>query len=110
MKWLPGVYTRRFNRRHQFFGHLSAQAKAEGLLAAERARLGWTAADLARRRQGDRVKVRLAAKLRAETTMTLGWIAQRLPMGPRGHLTPRLDRPERTPPPEGGPRPTRTTT
>ena len=31
-------------------------------------------------------KVSLALKLRAETTMTLGWIAQRLHMGTRDHL------------------------
>ena len=65
----------------------SAQAKAERLLAAELAREGWTEADLAGRRKGDRVKLKLAAKLRAETTMTLEWIAERLQMGTRGHLT-----------------------
>jgi len=32
------------------------------------------------------VKVALAARLRAETTMTVGWIAERLAMGPRGYL------------------------
>ena len=43
--------------------------------------LGWTDTDLARRRKGDPGKVRLARKLRAETTMTLHWIATRLQMG-----------------------------
>lgn len=38
-------------------------------------------------RQGDSFKVQLAAKLRAETTVTVGWIAERLNMGVRGHLT-----------------------
>ena len=33
------------------------------------------------------MKVSLAAKLRAETTVTLGWISERLRMGTRGHLT-----------------------
>jgi len=32
------------------------------------------------------VKVVLAARLRAETTMTVGWIAERLAMGTRGYL------------------------
>ena len=32
------------------------------------------------------MKVALAARLRAETTMTLGWIAERLAMGTRGYL------------------------
>jgi hypothetical protein len=31
--------------------------------------------------------VRLAERLRGETTMTLEWIAERLGMGTRGHLT-----------------------
>ena len=31
-------------------------------------------------------KVALAARLRAETTMTVGWIAERLGMGTRDHL------------------------
>ena len=31
-------------------------------------------------------KVALAARLRAETTMTAGWIAERLGMGTRGYL------------------------
>jgi hypothetical protein len=32
------------------------------------------------------VKVDLAARLRAETTMTVGWIAERLAMGTREYL------------------------
>ena len=32
------------------------------------------------------MKVALAARLRAETTMTEGWIAERLTMGTRGYL------------------------
>ncbi len=32
------------------------------------------------------MKVDLAARLRAETTMTVGWIAERLAMGTRGYL------------------------
>ena len=37
------------------------------------------------RPKGDPVKVALAARLRAETTMTVGWIAERLAMGTRGY-------------------------
>jgi hypothetical protein len=36
--------------------------------------------------KGDAGKVAVAARLRAETTMTVGWIAERLGMGTRGHL------------------------
>jgi hypothetical protein len=32
------------------------------------------------------VKVALAARLRAETMMTLGWVAERLALGTRGCL------------------------
>ena len=60
MKWLLGVYTSRFNRRHKLFGHL--------------------------------FKVRLAARLRAETTVTVNWIAHRLAMGTQGHLEHLLSR------------------
>jgi hypothetical protein len=38
------------------------------------------------RTKGDPVKVALAAGWRAETTMTVGWIAERLAMGTRGYL------------------------
>ena len=37
-------------------------------------------------RKGDPAKVKLAQRLRAETTMTLNWIAQRLQMGTKTHL------------------------
>ena len=43
-------------------------------------------ADLKTRPKGDPVKVASAARLRAETTMTVGWIAERLAMGTRGYL------------------------
>jgi len=49
-------------------------------------RKGWTEKDLQERRKGDEFKVRLAAQLRAETTVTLRWIAARLCIGTRGHL------------------------
>jgi len=43
-------------------------------------------AALRTRLKGDPAKVALAARLRAETTMTAGWIAERLEMGSRGYL------------------------
>ena len=48
---------------------------------------GWTEDDLRLRRKGDVFKVRLAQRLRVETTVTLKWIAERLRIGTRGHLT-----------------------
>jgi hypothetical protein len=43
--------------------------------------MSWPEKDLSWRVKGDQGKVRLARQLRAETTMTLGWIARRLKMG-----------------------------
>ena len=57
------------------------EAKAVRLIREEMNRLGWNAAALGERRKGDEQKVRLAARLRKETTMSLKWIAQRLEMG-----------------------------
>jgi len=66
--------------------HDADEAKAERLLKAELKRLGWNEEELQIRRKGDRGKVRIAALLRRETTMTLAWIAQRLRMGTPTHL------------------------
>jgi REP element-mobilizing transposase RayT len=57
------------------------EAKAERLVREELATLGWNEGELARRRKGDPEKVRIARRLRQETTMTLAWIARRLGMG-----------------------------
>ena len=64
----------------------TAPAQAERIIAAELKRGRWTAAELQSRAKGDPAKVALAARLRAETTMTVGWIAERLHMGSRGYL------------------------
>lgn len=58
----------------------SEEAKAERLVREELASLGWQEADLGARRKGDPGKVRIARRLRWETTMRLAWIAQRLRM------------------------------
>jgi hypothetical protein len=49
----------------------------------ELAKPRWTEADLEKRRKTDALKVKMAARLRAETVMTLDWIARRLHMGCR---------------------------
>ena len=67
-----------------------AQAKAERLVHEVLRKAGWTERDLGSRRKSDPVKVRLAAQLRRETTMTLKWIAERLQMGAWTHLNKRL--------------------
>jgi len=55
--------------------------KAERIVKEEIERLGWAEEELRARRKGHRAKVRLARRLRQETTMSLKWIAQRLHMG-----------------------------
>ena len=65
----------------------SALAKAERIVREELNQLGWDANDLQARRKGDGRKLRIAARLRRETTMTLAWIAQRLNMGTPGHVS-----------------------
>ena len=64
----------------------SDEPKAEGLVRAELRRRGWTQAELGKRRKTDAVKVKVAARLRTETVMTLDWIAERLQMGCRHTL------------------------
>ncbi len=59
----------------------SAGAKAGRLVRAGLQALGWTEKELATRRKGDKAKVKLARRLRAGTTMTLRWTADRLHMG-----------------------------
>ena len=51
------------------------------------ARKGWAEEDLVGRRKGDAFKVWLAPELSEKTTVTVAWIATRLHMGTRGHLT-----------------------
>jgi len=57
------------------------EAKAERLVQAELGRRGWMGKNLVRRRKGDGGMGAIARKLRAETTMSLKWIAKRLAMG-----------------------------
>ena len=61
---------------------VQAQKRVRGALK----RLGWTEPVLRTRRKGDAQKVALARELRSQTTMSLGWIAERLDMGSRGYL------------------------
>ena len=65
----------------------TAAARAERMVAEEMRRLGWREADLGRRAKGDAAKVALAVRLRAETVMTVKWIAERLRMGTPGHAS-----------------------
>ena len=59
------------------------EQKAERLVREALRKGRWTEQDLESRRKTDAVKVKLAARLRAETVMTMDWIAGRLRMGCR---------------------------
>jgi len=65
----------------------TAQAKAEAIIEAELGLAGWSFEELNRHRKGDSQKIRIAERLRRETTMTLAWIAERLQIGSPGHLS-----------------------
>ena len=64
----------------------TAEALAELIIAEELKRGRWQKADLKNRPKGDLVKVALVERLRAETTTTVGWVAERLAMVTRGYL------------------------
>ena len=65
----------------------SAVEKAERLVQEGLQKLGWTEAKLTTRQKGDGAKLKLAVKLRTETSMTLQWIAARLQMGTGASLS-----------------------
>jgi len=62
------------------------EARAERIIAEELKRRKWKESEMQERPKGDSAKVALAARLRAETVMTAGWIAERLGMGSREYL------------------------
>ena len=65
----------------------SGEAKARRLIQAELKGRGWREQELESRPKGEPEKVRIALRLRRETTMTLGWIAQALRMGTKTYLS-----------------------
>ena len=75
--------------RSHFGGELieAAEARAAKIVDEELRRAVWAEAELTGRRKGDPVKLRIARRLRAETTVTLQWIATRLHMGTQSHLS-----------------------
>ena len=64
----------------------TAQARAQRIVEQELKRLRGSAQGLESHRKGDKRKLRIARRLREETTMTLAWIAQRLRMGSKTNL------------------------
>jgi hypothetical protein len=60
--------------------------------------MGWAEDALLARRKGHGAKVRLARRLRQETTMSLKWIAQRLHRGSWTYVSNLLNEPPQTHP------------
>ena len=65
----------------------SVEEKARRIIAEELAKMDWEEADLSGRRKGDVGKVRIARRLRRETTVSKGWIAKQLLLGSVSNVT-----------------------
>jgi len=61
--------------------HEAAEEKGRRMIREELRTSGWESAELGRRLKGDREKVRIARRLRTETTVSLKGIATCLLMG-----------------------------
>jgi len=81
---MPGKVSEHHHARER---HQTDEQKAEAIISTRLKKLGWKKADLVARRKSDPNKVALARNLRAETTMSLKWIARRLEMGSWTHVS-----------------------
>jgi len=68
----------------------TTEERARRILNEELDKLGWAESELAGRAKGDARKIRIARRLRAETAVTLKWIAAALHMGTWTHVANRL--------------------
>lgn len=92
-KELLAQMSERLGEEHYGEERREAEAeRAERIIREELKRSKWSEEDLARRAKGDRVKVRVAARLREETLVRVKWIAKRLRMGTAGYVNNRLYR------------------
>ncbi|MBI2927411.1 MAG: hypothetical protein HYY24_17075 [Verrucomicrobia bacterium] len=89
---LEAVQTRASESHHGATRRESTEEKARRILEEELDKLSWTAAELARRAKGDARKVGVAQRFRAETAVTLKWIAEELHMGTWTHVANRLQK------------------
>jgi REP element-mobilizing transposase RayT len=84
---LAQASTRAGENHHAQTRRETAEEKARRILQEELDKLGWTAKDLAARSKSDIRKVRLARRLRTETSVTWKWISGQLHMGTWSHAT-----------------------
>jgi hypothetical protein len=87
MTWTGRTFSKRKRRPAR-----RPDSRVVRIIAEELRRQGWTEADLGERRKSYRVKLGLAARLRRETTLTVGWIASRLQLEPRKSAAVKLHR------------------
>ncbi len=81
-KELLGQMSERLGAEHYGEERQESQVeKAERVVGEELRRRGWAEAALGGRAKGDREKIKIAARLRQETLVTVAWIAARLQMG-----------------------------
>jgi len=71
--------------------HLVVETPRGNLVAGIKRRR-WDEAELAQRAKGNAQKVAIAVRLRAETAVTVQWMAERLQMGAPGYVHHLLDR------------------
>ena len=71
----------------------TTEGKARRTVQEELDKLGWTGADLPTQAKDDRRKIHVAQRLRAETAVTLKWIAAELHMGAWTHVANQLQQP-----------------
>jgi REP element-mobilizing transposase RayT len=81
-KELLGQMSERMGPEHYGEERQESQVeRAERVVMEELRRRRWTEGVLEERKKGDKEKVKIAMRLRAETLMTVAWIAARLQMG-----------------------------
>jgi len=92
-KELLAQMTERIGAEHYGEERLATDVeKAERVIREELKARRWQESDLAKRAKGDIGKVKMAGRLRAETLVTVKWVADRLCMGTASYANNRLYR------------------
>jgi len=64
-----------------------AEVRAQAIVTEELKKRRWTTEELVSRRKSDKDKIKVAQRLRKETSVTIDWIAKRLQMGTANSLS-----------------------
>lgn len=87
---LEAVHQQAGENHHTQIRREATEERARRILREELDQVQWTEMELKQRAKGCPQKVRIAQRLRAETTVTLKWIASELHMGTWTHVANRL--------------------